>query len=1036
MSCRLELLSEYLDGELAPRERAQMEDHLASCSECRSSLRLLTCQEEPPPLSPDFAQRVAARVLSAPAPLPWWRRTLARLSSANPVATMLSHRNLRRGAASVPWKAVLLLFALPSSGLFAVAVMDGSPEYLGGFALYTALGLLVGLPAWFLRSDVALLSSLHRGRCLEEILTANVSPSLIVDTLATHSVRAIVRAALPVAPVLLVTCMVVQPALAGLVLLWIPALALTFFTLAYVMQAAATAGYMTRLGTWSRLGYLMLLPAWVPLLLSFGPGFGWLRVPGWLALVVLMRYGAVEGLRRSLVARPAEARRTARWRLVPWTDNGIVVRELRRRSFFDAMLGMVILLPCVALVLLNEPWGREAGWIGWWAMVAASFLAASLRTLPSVVGEKEKRTWEPLLESGFPRREFVSGWLQLGILPVLLAQVPGYLLLYCVEVGLGVDAGRLLAAGWLVGGLATAAGAWLGLALSAASSTTRETGTRLVACGALVVLAWLGTCAVLLVTALLGGYLGWWNPGSQLWAGTVKYALPVAALALVSLGCLASCWWTLRTGLLLGGGSASGSSWLPTVLRAVAWWSGPALGAWLGLWLGSTAPLTQGGALQVVMGEAALSVLALALLLAWPLAPLTRCRGGRARGFVLGGIAGGMLAAGSWGLQKLALPYVSLALLVVTRRPFYLEAGGDPEVLLLAPALGALVGMRMLTGTGSSWEEGRRQAARRFLVVAAAVSVLLLGGMIWEAQAGSVKVTDPELDARVRHQAHARRRNDDLRDEAVAADLRREKEPLDRVTSLRAIRKTLQSFPYDTLTPFQVERGIERLCRFARQQAADEPEVAALAWRAALDVWCRQEVDTVFLHPVCEFPFQSALHFIDRAQLPPSVWREWTAELRPPVGGGARLGMLADCRYVEACSELSGLRLPPVPGWYRRALPERLTNQWLAIRAEVYALRRVDRAGELVSAALPYYSGVVPLDRDLNQAISSYRASLLDLERVRVHIERRLNPTGPITRSRWLPADVTIVLNAQAVTALTDEGPVTLYSSGRQQKDE
>ena len=33
-------LSEYLDGELEPRERAALETHLAGCVECRADLRI------------------------------------------------------------------------------------------------------------------------------------------------------------------------------------------------------------------------------------------------------------------------------------------------------------------------------------------------------------------------------------------------------------------------------------------------------------------------------------------------------------------------------------------------------------------------------------------------------------------------------------------------------------------------------------------------------------------------------------------------------------------------------------------------------------------------------------------------------------------------------------------------------------------------------------------------------------------------------------------------------------------------------------
>ncbi len=67
----LEVLSEFVDQELAPKERNAVEDHLASCNWCAqfgaefstmmSSLRATLA--EPEPVSPELAARVA-RILS------------------------------------------------------------------------------------------------------------------------------------------------------------------------------------------------------------------------------------------------------------------------------------------------------------------------------------------------------------------------------------------------------------------------------------------------------------------------------------------------------------------------------------------------------------------------------------------------------------------------------------------------------------------------------------------------------------------------------------------------------------------------------------------------------------------------------------------------------------------------------------------------------------------------------------------------------------------------------------------------------------
>jgi len=1077
MSCNLDLLSEYLDGELSAPDRARMEDHLAACSVCRSALQVWNGVGEalePPALAADFSGRVAQAVLAAPAPaslLSRLRSPVSRLLGDNPVAAMLRSRNSRRGAAAVPWRSVLLLFALPALLFTFPTWMDAemawvTHDYLSAFALFTGLGLLIGLPAWFLRTDVALLSSLHRGRCLEEILTANVSPALIVDTLATHSVKAILRAALPVAVVLLACCLPLDPqwrsSAVGLVLLWIPALVLTFFTLAYAMQAAATAGYMTQIGTWSRVGYLLLLPAWIPFALSFGKGMEILRVPGWLFLVWAMRLGAIEGLRRSLLVR-STGKKPLRWRLVgAWTDNAIVVRETRRRSLFDWTLAAVIFVPFGYLLVLfglrEEGWTHQfmvdTGWAAWWVLAVTSFFAAAIRTLGAVVGEKEKRTWEPLLEAGFPRSEFVSGWLQLGSLPVAVAQLPVYVLLTLWESSLGGVTGlsSLVFAGWLIGLVLTWSGAALGLALSALASTTREAGTRLVACGAGLTVLWLVCNGVLFLVALVGAEFGWWNAGSSMWAETVKYCLPAAALLVTSGLTLLLSRRVVKSELQLGGRGASLSS-LPELGRWACWLGAPAAATGFAL----CADAGQSG-----MGVAALAVALTLLLVSGPVMALTRCAGGAIQGAGLGFVAGTVVAACSLALQKLLTPYAVLTVFLVTGKAYALSIQRAYEMFMLAPAVGAIVGLRMLSRQGKPWSDARPVFARR------ALGALLVGGgllavvTLWEDRQRRAAVSDPVLVERLVEQYGSR---PDPNYRALAGsfyglqsipDLEARLPELRRLLGASAVEPA--TYHFQTLSDELKALAWRQADRYARGQSAGQ-EAEALTWRTyallcsrASGIWSPAPLS----HEVSAF--------VSRADLHEEAWSEWLHELQALDMSSESFGRRLDRRFANQYANLKRLQslgeptwllnecfplqpLDPLPDWYESTVAVRFANQYLAARSQLQRLEPVARPGELLGCLGPSMGRPYPHGPTVNRLPEIWRARQLEFEKLRVAIEMRLYQKQhgrlprdaselPLTRSPWMPEDVTIVLNAQGVTALTDQGPVTLYSFEIPPRDE
>jgi hypothetical protein len=76
-----ERLSEYLDGDLAERERLEIERHLPTCAECRDTLAALT----------DLRERARALPPIAPA-TDLWPQIAARLPAATPRAGWLGRR--------------------------------------------------------------------------------------------------------------------------------------------------------------------------------------------------------------------------------------------------------------------------------------------------------------------------------------------------------------------------------------------------------------------------------------------------------------------------------------------------------------------------------------------------------------------------------------------------------------------------------------------------------------------------------------------------------------------------------------------------------------------------------------------------------------------------------------------------------------------------------------------------------------------------------------------------------------------------------
>jgi len=112
----MDRLSEYLDGDLAPGERAALEAHLADCATCRTTVEEL--------------RRVIGRahaLVDQPVARDLWPGIAARIGSAGaPVIDLASRRALRRVTVSMPQlaAAAVLLVAVTAGGT-ALALRNG-----------------------------------------------------------------------------------------------------------------------------------------------------------------------------------------------------------------------------------------------------------------------------------------------------------------------------------------------------------------------------------------------------------------------------------------------------------------------------------------------------------------------------------------------------------------------------------------------------------------------------------------------------------------------------------------------------------------------------------------------------------------------------------------------------------------------------------------------------------------------------------------------------------------------------------------------
>ncbi|MBN9415697.1 hypothetical protein ABS71_00625 [bacterium SCN 62-11] len=482
MNCPdFELLSAYADGETTPAEASLVEQHRPECPTCSQYLTNLGCishaLRQPEPLPQGLKIRVRPRPRAG-----WWQK-LRELADSPVVHLVSAQRRRRARFGPAEMFKIMAVFALPV--FFMTISSDRSP--LLAFLVISAIGLMLGLPLRQFSEEVALLASLRRGRCLEEIVGTGTSAQGLLDGLALQGLFQISRAVLTVWPVLLLGTLGVpdywRPRALQMEVAWLPGLLVLFLAGYYLAQLVQ----VWNPGVPRRLGALLAVSSpWT--LALFG-------LPGCL----------VAGLLTALVARllaiyelehPAQVRAVPphrRNRLVrSWSENPITRRELSRLAGRMGAGWHRLLLWRASMALAPLAWGLYAlqqpfeQWSGLLPPAvllfsALFFVRSATLTLPAVVRERELQSWHILMQTPLAPSTVVRGWLQVCFYTMasegffVLLVLGGYLLgVVPPSQWPGPLAGLLLlpASCWL--------GAYVGLALSAASRTQREAGQRFI----------------------------------------------------------------------------------------------------------------------------------------------------------------------------------------------------------------------------------------------------------------------------------------------------------------------------------------------------------------------------------------------------------------------------------------------------------------------------------------------------------------------------------------------------------------------------
>ncbi len=572
-------ICDYLEGSLDPEQARRVEELIAEDPAYAKVHQELTGMGEslqlaPPPLPTGFATEVA-RSLTAEvmkkAAQPWWEKFWNRFrvawSGQHPVVNLVESRATAGRRRLPSFTFIALLCGLPLFFLYF-----GHESSLMIYVFTQGLALLVGLPFFFFKSDVGALRSLRRGRCLEDLLCAGIDADGLVDTLAVHSLRSITRITLPVLLVM-TPSFLMMPAkhrqmLLIPALLWPLAVALAFWVGSYVSQFQIA---------WSRRGESLSLPQIglsLGLLAVVGPMLwcdcGFTRLAGLVVLVGASRFLAIWGL--------THAEQVDRWNehgprgdrsyRNPWVqaglDNPIVVRESYSeagalaggRWGFLPSRGLVPLLAVVwsgiAASLYAPPIANGCSrtdsnvelffWTGVVVAILYALIAPMTKAAAAVVRERERDTWETLLQTGLDGRTFVEGWTHVTSHRVAQnMRVAVFILLFLPvfipwEV-LGENEPILaLLTGWIAAAvlwLAPRTGARVGLWISERHTSRREAGLEVVKALMTATVAVMACWAVLAMGAGMLGSMRWLESGALWFKPFVQRTLPLLAVAIV-----------------------------------------------------------------------------------------------------------------------------------------------------------------------------------------------------------------------------------------------------------------------------------------------------------------------------------------------------------------------------------------------------------------------------------------------------------------------------------------------------------------------
>lgn len=406
-----EQISAWLDGEV------DLSAHALECTDCQQKMAALQklrsrLSAPPSPLGKDFARRTATHILRTSLTDHMVRQSASELQSSwwqrirnNPLVAILGRERNRHLLRLPSLLGLLLLYLVPTlwaNGLEA----DARWAYFGT----VQLGIMVGLPLYLLSIEMTTLSSLVRGRCLEELLQTGLPPGQLCDTLAWNGLMA-----LGPALALCTTCLLLvdpNPTTAS----WLPVSLITFWACSYLAQLALLGVKPARR---TALAALLLTCAGLlspfPWNLLVGVTTG---ATGWRA-----RRFSIDFLQR---VQAGQSQSSARQNPTPWQewlirrlpDLALLQRELRRSP--RALLSPFNLLaPALALATFYVR-GDQTPPMTW--ICLASVVAAYL-SLNLVAREKESSSYELLLHSGLKAGDWVQSALWLNLIrmgPTLL----------------------------------------------------------------------------------------------------------------------------------------------------------------------------------------------------------------------------------------------------------------------------------------------------------------------------------------------------------------------------------------------------------------------------------------------------------------------------------------------------------------------------------------------------------------------------------------------------------------------------------------